>query len=50
METVDLIAAGYEWDCPNCDWHNNEIEAKEQVTCSNCRQTFATNPPEHAHG
>ena len=49
-ETVDLIASGYEWDCPHCDAPNREIEITERVTCSECKHTYETNPPEHAYG
>jgi hypothetical protein len=33
MDTVDLIASGYEWICPHCDKLNHEIEATETVMC-----------------
>ena len=48
-ECVDLIASGYEWECPNCENLNKEIEVTEQVTCSYCGLTCETNPPEHAY-
>lgn len=47
-DCVDLIASGYEWICPKCDSLNHEIEAKENVTCSECKGKFSTSPPEHA--
>lgn len=52
LETVDLIASGYEWECPSCGHHNKEIEATEFVTCKrqSCQQKFEANPPEHAIG
>jgi hypothetical protein len=46
METVDLIASGYEWICPNCDEDNREISinvigtAIGDVTCQSCGETF----------
>lgn len=48
---VDLIAAGYEWECPKCGFHNKEIEAKTHVKCPNrnCRWEFEASPPEHAY-
>lgn len=49
-ETVDLVASGYEWICPNCDHFNHEIEANAEVTCRECGRTYETNPPEHAIG
>lgn len=33
MESVDLIASGYEWVCPHCDKLNREIEITQTVTC-----------------
>ncbi|MEM3452110.1 MAG: hypothetical protein QW835_00590 [Candidatus Hadarchaeum sp.] len=48
METVDLIASGYEWICPNCDKVNAEIEWRETVVCRHCGQQYETNHPEHA--
>ena len=50
METIDLIASGYEWICPKCNAFNTEIEAREFVTCGECDQDFVTSPPEHATG
>ncbi len=50
METVDMIASGYEWVCPNCETLNSEIEAATTVTCVTCSGVFETNPPEHALG
>ena len=49
METVDLIASGYEWMCPNCDEQNEEIEVLISVTCRKCKQTFGINTVEHAY-
>ena len=48
-EFVDVIASGYEWVCLSCNHFNNEIEITEEVKCGGCRQTFKTNPPEHAY-
>ena len=50
METVEMIAAGYEWICPKCDQLNRMIEWREWVTCENCHGDFPANPPEHAVG
>lgn len=47
-EYVDLIASGYEWECPNCETLNHEIEVTEQVICSECLLTFPVNDYEHA--
>lgn len=50
MKTVDIIASGYEWICPNCEYLNHEIEVNEIVTCIVCEKSFGTNAPEHAVG
>jgi len=49
METVDIIASGYEWICPECGRFNTEIEITETVICEECGTEFETNPPEHAY-
>lgn len=48
--SVDLIAAGYEWICPDasCNALNTTPEVTETVTCRLCKTTYDTNPPEHA--
>ena len=52
MDSVDIIASGYEWVCPVCNRLNREIEITETVTCcgADCREEFEANPPEHAYG
>ncbi|KKN77477.1 hypothetical protein LCGC14_0360360 [marine sediment metagenome] len=52
METVDIIASGYEWICPECERFNTEIEITETVICEapTCKAEFKTNPAEHAYG
>lgn len=52
METVDIIASGYEWICPECNTLNKEIEYTERVKCSNpqCFTEFETDLPEHVMG
>ena len=52
METVDIIASGYEWLCPECNTLNKEIEYTERVKCSNpqCFTEFETDLSEHAMG
>lgn len=49
LESVDLIASGYEWTCPNCERLNREIEVTERVTCGECGSQYATDAPEHAY-
>lgn len=50
MEHVDIIASGYEWDCPNCEHLNLVIEVTDVVECDECHNLYATNPTEHAVG
>jgi len=50
MDTVNVIARGYEWVCPICDLLNKEIEYTTEVCCKGCYQWFKTEPPEHAIG
>ena len=52
QQTVDIIASGYEWECPICTTLNKEIEYMELVTCSkeNCKRSYQTNLPEHCYG
>jgi len=51
MESVDLIASGYEWICPNCDNLNKEIEIpRDEVLCDKCYNMFKINDVQHACG
>ena len=50
MRTVDIIASGYEWICPDCDTLNRVMGLVEVVVCACCRAEFETNPPEDAYG
>lgn len=50
MKTVDIIASGYEWICPDCEHYNTEIGFAEFVKCTCCKRVYETNPPEHAYG
>ena len=50
MESVDIVAGGYGWICPNCEAYHEEIEVTETVKCVCCSGEFETNPPEHAIG
>lgn len=53
MDSVDIIASGYEWICPECNTLNNEIEyPRGTVRCCNlqCKTDFECEPPEHAYG
>jgi len=50
MKTVNIIASGYEWICPQCETLNREIEIKKNVKCVCCDAEYETNPAEHAFG
>jgi len=50
MESVELIASGYEWECPECEWLNLEIEITEIVTCTKCNKRFKVDNFYHAYG
>lgn len=48
MGSVELIAAGYEWICPECQKHNTEIETLSRVQCNKCDVTFDVRDYHHA--
>ena len=48
MESVELIASGYEWICPNCDCNNHEIGVEEMVVCKDCEEQFEVKEYYHA--
>lgn len=50
MDSVELIASGYEWVCPKCDCVNDEIEITEEVECDMCGFKFTVSEIHHAHG
>lgn len=50
MQTVQIVASGYEWICPGCAHLNREIELVLFVTCAQCGLEFETNGAEHAYG
>jgi len=49
-ESVSLIAAGYEWECPNCTVLNREIEVTANVECPVCHRVYRTDNADHAFG
>lgn len=51
-DSVEIIASGYEWTCPNCEHFNHEIEVPkdEHVTCPSCHHTFEVSEYHHAMG
>ena len=52
MQTVELIASGYEWECPECEFLNKEIEITLTVTCEHCQEKFEVDVygAHHAYG
>ena len=38
--TVDLIASGYEWICPNCKCLNRQLEIIPTVECDRCGKGY----------
>jgi uncharacterized protein (DUF983 family) len=47
--TVDIIASGYDWTCPNCDDWQSTIEVTDTVTCQECGNTYPVNDHHHAY-
>jgi len=50
LDSVDIIASGYEWICPECDTYHEVIEYPRSgtVQCEGCGKKFSTGLPEHA--
>ena len=48
LRTVNLIAAGYEWSCPECGHEHTEIECCSTVECLNCEENFKVGEINHA--
>lgn len=48
MKSVELIASGYEWTCPECEAFNREIELTEMVECPECGEKFQVGEYYHA--
>jgi len=48
-KTVDMIASGYEWDCPYCDELNTEIEIYNEVECTKCNSRYKIGDVAHAY-
>lgn len=40
MESVVLIASGYDWTCSLCDTEYNEFEVVDSVECKKCGEKF----------
>ena len=48
-KTIELIASGYEWNCPSCEELNHEIEILEIVKCKECGKEFKVQEIYHAY-
>ena len=48
-EEVNIIASGYEWICPNCDFYNEIMEITEIVCCEGCHYKYKSGEAQHAH-
>lgn len=48
VESVELVASGYEWSCKMCDKLNHEIEVKLCVKCTECGAEFTVAEWNHA--
>jgi len=48
LDQVFLISSGYEWECPNCEHLNREIEITAKVTCSSCSKEYEVMDADHA--
>lgn len=40
VETVEMVASGYEWTCPNCGKLNHTSMATEKVECEDCNYVY----------
>ena len=49
LDSVDVIASGYEWMCPECNHFNTEAGIRDEVECEECHTHFETNGAEHAY-
>lgn len=49
QEMVELIASGYEWNCPSCGRTNKEIEITNTVECPNCWKKYIVDQEAVSH-
>lgn len=47
-QTVEIIASGYEWNCPKCTIINELIAVQDSVICINCGREFEVTAVNHA--
>jgi len=48
-KSIDVIASGYEWECPNCDKLNTEMEIYNEVQCVKCNNKYTVDEAHHAY-
>lgn len=50
-DTLDLVASGYEWLCPQCDeiQHEDIVPEADDLTCQNCGANYKKGNISHAH-
>ncbi len=49
LDTLEMVAEGYEWTCPLCEELNSEIESVPLVRCKWCQHPFEVDNLEHAY-
>ena len=47
-KAVDLIASGYEWICPKCQFYNWSTGLVTEVECTGCERKFTVRDFHHA--
>lgn len=48
-QSIDLIASGYEYECPSCHAHNKlDSSSYEEVECDSCHKMFLVRFINHA--
>ena len=50
-DTVDLVASGYEWLCPQCEEVQEEpiVPETDDLTCQSCGANYIKGNINHAH-
>jgi len=48
LDSADIIASGYEFNCDDCQHVSNVIAVTEVVTCEGCGTHYRVDFPQHA--
>nr|MBI3613944.1 hypothetical protein [Nitrospirota bacterium] len=48
LESVEIIASGYEWICPSCEQFHQTMETAEEVQCQRCHRRYTVTDIHHA--